>query len=140
MKKVPIGKLISLINRQNQKYLAKDLKEFQLGGGGQHSFLMEILTRPGINQDQLTNDLKFDKATTARTVKFLENEGYIQRMEDAKDRRSCMIYPTQKGLNFKPTLLGILSGANERLTASLTEEEKDQLIYLLNKMYDEIRE
>jgi DNA-binding MarR family transcriptional regulator len=97
MKKIPIGKLISLINRQNQKYLAKELKDYQLGGGGQHSFLMEILTRPGINQDQLTNDLKFDKATTARTVKFLENAGYIVRKVDDKDRRSCLLYPTEKG-------------------------------------------
>jgi hypothetical protein len=49
--------------------------------------------------DQLTHNLKFDKATTARAVKHLAEAGYIDRMVDEKDRRSYRLYPTKKGLS-----------------------------------------
>ncbi|MED1203041.1 MarR family winged helix-turn-helix transcriptional regulator [Heyndrickxia acidicola] len=137
MEKEPIGKWISLISRQNQKNLVKELKPFQIGGGGQHSFLKAIFAQPGINQDQLTQDLKFDKATTARAVKHLEEAGYIKRLIDEKDRRSYRLYPTQKGLEFRPILQAILDRANEHLIRGLTEEEKNQLIFLLKKMKTE---
>lgn len=135
MKKEPIGKLISVISRQSQKILAKELKSYDLGCGGQHSFLKAILVHPGINQDQLTQDLKFDKATTARSVKRLEMAGYIERKVDEKDRRSYQLYPTNKGLDFQPKLQEILDTFNERLTSSLTEEEVDKLISLLKKLH-----
>jgi DNA-binding MarR family transcriptional regulator len=134
MERKPIGKLISHICRQNQKFLSKELKPYQLGGGGQHSFLIEIIRQPGVNQDQLTTELKFDKATTARSVKQLEEVGYIERMVDEKDRRSYRLYPTQKGLEFYPILKNILKISNDLLTSELTEEEKDQLVFLLQKL------
>lgn len=134
MEKEPIGKLISLISRQNQKLLANELKPYDIGGGGQHSFLKAILTNPGINQDQLTCNLKFDKATTARSVKRLEESGYIMRKVDEKDRRSFQLFPTKKGKDFYPILLDILETINRELTKHLTEEEEDQFIFLLNKL------
>ncbi|NHC41945.1 MarR family transcriptional regulator [Bacillus sp. MM2020_1] len=134
MERKPFGKLISQINRQNQKFLTKELKAYQIGGGGQHSFLIEILRRPGINQDQLTSELKFDKATTARAAKQLEEAGYIERRVDKEDRRSYQLYPTQKGLEFHPTLQNILETSNLLLTSGLTKEEKDQLFTLLRKL------
>lgn len=133
----PIGKLISVINRQNQKFLTKELKPYDIGGGGQHSFLVEILMHPGINQDRLTSDLRFDKATTARTVKQLEQAGYIERKVDMTDRRSYQLYPTQKGIEFLPKLLNILEEANHRLLKELTIDEGRQLIHLLKKMVED---
>jgi DNA-binding MarR family transcriptional regulator len=134
MQRKPIGKLISYISRQNQKNLTKMLKPYQIGGGGQHSFLKEILLNPGINQDQLTSDLKFDKATTARAVKHLEEVGYITRRVDENDRRAFRLYPTQKGLDFHPVLKDILAAFDKQLTGGLTEEEKDTLTRLLRKL------
>jgi DNA-binding MarR family transcriptional regulator len=134
MDRKPIAKLLSCMNRQIQKNLTKELKPYQLSGGGQSSFLIEILNRPGINQDQLTTELKFDKATTARAVKHLENTGYIVRKIAENDRRSYRLYPTQKGVDFHPILLGILESVNNQLTRQLTQGEQEQLISLLKKL------
>lgn len=139
MQKKTMGKLISLLTRQNQKYLTKELKPFKIGGGGQTSFLIEILMRPGINQDQLTTELRFDKATTARTVKQLELAGYIERKVDEKDRRAYRLYPTQKGNTFYPILQTIIEDANNQLTNGLTSAEEEQLIFLLKKMMGDSR-
>lgn len=134
MKKEPIGKLISQLQRQNQKYLSRELLPYGIGGGGQHSFLKLIIGQPGITQDQMTNDLKFDKATTARSVKHLEHLGYIERRTDPKDRRSSLLYPSPKALEFAPVFQSILGELNNKLAANLTEEEAELLVTLLQKI------
>lgn len=136
MRKESLGKWLARICRQNQKTISKKLRPYQIGGGGQHSFLMEIFRRPGINQDELTNDLKFDKATTARSVKQLELDGYIKREVDEKDRRSYRLFPTEKGLDFQPVLQSILNDTNKVLTKGLSSAEQDQLLLLLKKVYE----
>ncbi|MNC13532.1 transcriptional regulator SlyA [compost metagenome] len=82
----------------------------------------------------MTNEMKFDKATTARSVKQLEESGYIERRTDPKDRRSSLLYPTPKALKFAPILQSVLTDLNQKLTLELTEEEVDQLITLLQKV------
>jgi DNA-binding MarR family transcriptional regulator len=137
LNKEPIGKLISQLHRQNQKTLTRQLVSYGIGSGGQHSFLKLILGRPGITQEQLTNELKFDKATTARAVKLLEQSGYIERKVDPNDRRSYLIYPTSKAMDFAPILQEMLNGLNRKLTRHLTDEEEMQLISLLQRISQE---
>lgn len=136
MKKEPIGKLISYLHRQNQKKLVKQLVPYGIGSGGQHTFLKLILAQPGITQDQLTTKLKFDKATTTRSVKQLMESGYVERKVDPKDRRSYLLHPTPKALDFAPVLQSILNEFNRDLASNLTDEEEDQLISLLQKISD----
>ncbi len=131
----PISKWISLLYRQNQKRLTQRLKPYGLGG--QHAFLKNILEHPGIRQDQLTIDLKFDKATTARAVQNLEREGYIERRADEQDRRSYLLYPTQKGLDIRPVLQKLMEEHNAVVTRNLTAEEEATLKGLLRKLYED---
>lgn len=131
-----IGKLISFINRVNQKELAAKLKQYNIGGGGHHSYLKTILLNPGLNQDQLTCEVKFDKATTTRCLKQLEEAGYVERIVDDNDRRSYRLYPTDKAKQFEPVLTSILAEANYNLAEGLDEGEKEQLRMLLQKVYD----
>lgn len=140
MKKEPIGKLISYIHRQNQKNLAKYLSPYGLGSGGQHTFLKSVLQKPGITQDQLTQLLKFDKATTARSIKLLEQSGYIERKPDPSDRRSHLLYPTAKAIEFAPELQMMLDNYNKKLVHHLNPGEEDLLISLLQKINFELQD
>ncbi|BCG59804.1 MarR family winged helix-turn-helix transcriptional regulator [Paenibacillus sp. URB8-2] len=133
-RKEPLGRLISYIHRSQQKYLSRSLGEYGIGGGGQYSFLKAILQSPGTTQEQLTCNLKFDKATTARSVKQLEEAGYIERRTDPDDRRSYLLYPTPKALEFHPVLQRFLDDSNAKMTRDLTDEEERQLILLLQKI------
>ncbi|MCK8489386.1 MarR family transcriptional regulator [Paenibacillus sp. MBLB2552] len=131
-----VGKLIAYLQRINQKDMAAQLKPYGIGGGGNHSYLLTILTTPGLNQDQLTSLVKFDKATTTRCVKQLEEAGFIERQVDEHDRRSILLYPTDKGRAFEPVLRQMLAEFNRRLTVDLSEAEKQQLEGLLMKIYE----
>ena len=137
MKDMPIGRLVSLIHRQNQKLLSKELKKYELGNGGQHAFLKKIILQPGINQDELSSVLKFDKATTARAMKQLEKVGYIEKRTDEKDRRANNLYPTEKALKIYPEIQRVLEGLNKEITRHLTDAEEAILIELLKKLYIE---
>lgn len=130
----PIGKLLSQVHRQHQRALVKELLPYGIGGGGQYSFLKLILNQPGITQERMTGEMKFDKATTARAVKQLEHAGYLERRVDPADRRSALLYPTSKAEAFAPQLNAILAEFNQKLAAGLTSEEVDQLVYLLQKL------
>lgn len=130
----PIGKLISQIYRQNQRLLSRELMPYGIGSGGQYGFLKLILNNPGITQDQMTHEMKFDKATTARSVKNLEEAGYIERRIDPKDRRSSLIYPTAKAIEFAPALKMILADINTTIVSGLTTEEVEHLFSLLHKI------
>ncbi|WP_438433012.1 MarR family winged helix-turn-helix transcriptional regulator [Gorillibacterium sp. sgz500922] len=133
--KEPITRLLSILHRKNLKNVAKLLQPYGIGGGHHYIYLLNILRAPGINQDKLTDNLRLDKATTARSVKQLEEAGYIEKRTDPDDRRAYQLHPTEKALAFEPTLRDILAQANRRLTRSLTEEEEDQLILLLQKLH-----
>ncbi|QAY67938.1 MarR family winged helix-turn-helix transcriptional regulator [Paenibacillus protaetiae] len=137
MNKESIGKLLSSAHRQNQKRLGKMLAPYGIGTGGQHSFLINVIRRPGITQEQLTQELKFDKATTARSIKQLELSGYIERKPDPDDRRSHLLYPTDKAVQFWPELQAILNRNNQLIARHLTKEEENRLIGLLQKLYFE---
>jgi len=136
MKPYTVGKLLSFINRIAQRDLAEMLKPHDIGSGGQHSYLRAILTNPGMNQDQLTNEVKFDKATTTRCIRQLEESGYVKRTVDPEDRRSYLLYPTERAIAFEPTLQSILDAYNRKLTACLSASEIETLHEILQKMYD----
>ncbi|MFT8320822.1 MAG: MarR family winged helix-turn-helix transcriptional regulator [Bacillus sp. (in: firmicutes)] len=124
-----------MIHRQNQKFLSKEFKTYRIGNGGQYAFLKTIILQPGINQDELSSFLKFDKGTTARAVKQLVEAGYIKKTIDQKDRRSNNLFPTEKAIEVYPAIQAILQKLNEEVTKNLSAEEEEQLIHLLQKIY-----
>ncbi|MCM3214186.1 MarR family transcriptional regulator [Niallia taxi] len=134
MKEAPLGRLISVIHRQNQKFLLKAFKNYNIGNGGQYAFLKSIIQSPGINQDELTSKLKFDKATTARSVSQLEKAGYIRKETSENDRRANELFPTEKAIQVYPHIQFVLDELNKELTKNLTDDERKQLISLLKKI------
>lgn len=128
-----IGKMIGYIYRTNQKNLAKALNPYNIGPG-QIIFLKSIIENPGISQEKLSSQLKFDKGTTARTVKKLEQENYIERHIDERDRRAFQLYPTQKGNEIYPILIEVLQTLNKKLCSKLKDDEHELLFQLLNKL------
>lgn len=132
-----IGKSLSILYRIHQKNLAKRLKAYGFGNGTLHSYLLAIIRKPGLTQEQITNETKFDKATTARSVKQLEEAGYVERVVDEQDRRSYLLYPTERAIAFFPQLQVILAETNQELIRGLSEEERLQLQALLHTLYEQ---
>lgn len=128
-----LGKWISMIYRHLHTYLSRELKPYNLGSG-QYIFLMRLYKIDGICQEELTKWLHIDKATTARAIKKLEEEGYVTRKVCTNDKRAYRVYITDKALEIKPKIITILNQGADILEKDLTLEEKDIAIKLLRKM------
>ncbi|MDD7796168.1 MarR family winged helix-turn-helix transcriptional regulator [Clostridium sp. 'White wine YQ'] len=130
-----LGKWISILNRYNQNYISKNLKEYNIGSG-QYIFILNLYCNDGISQDKLSDLLAIDKGTTAKAIKKLEEAGYVRREVDETDRRAYKLYVTQKALDIKPIITRVLNESSSFLSFDFTEGEKLLALKLLKKMSD----
>ena len=98
------------------------------------SYLTAICENPGISQDKLARMIYFNKSNVARQAAALEEEGFVRRVPSAADKRVMELYPTEKTLELLPQIREILTCWENCITSDLSEEEKDMLTVLLQKM------
>ncbi|CEO36278.1 MarR-family transcriptional regulator [[Clostridium] sordellii] len=132
-KKRHIGKYISQLYRKSSVFINKELAKYGIRSG-QLMFLMELYLKDGKNQEEISERLKIDKATTARALKKLEEQDFIKRIRDDNDKRSNKIYLTDTSKDLKEEVYGVLDEWNEKISKSLTREEKETLANLLEKV------
>ena len=129
-----LGKWISVLYRQGQIYITNELKPYNIGYG-QFPFLNVLFEKDGIHQEDISQILSIDKATTGRALKKLEGEGYVKRVRDTKDRRAYKIFLTHKGRKLEPILHQILSQWTSILSFDFSEKENERIKQLLGRMY-----
>lgn len=132
-----IGKYISQIYRKGRIFIGKGLEEYNIGQG-QFMFLLELYIEDGRSQEDLAEVLKIDKGTTARAIKKLEENGFIRREKDEKDKRFNQVYLTQKGQDIKDNIFFVLDQWDKKMSEQLNEEEREQMIKLLSKVCSNI--
>ena len=98
------------------------------------SYLTEICAHPGISQDKLAARICINKSNVARQAAVLEEEGFITRTPYASDKRILELHPTQKTLDLLPSISPILSRWEACLTSDLTDEEKETVERILERM------
>lgn len=98
------------------------------------SYLTEICAHPGISQDKLAVRICINKSNVARQAAVLEEEGFITRTPSASDKRILELHPTQKTLDLLPSISPILSRWEACLTSDLTDEEKETVERILERM------
>ena len=136
-KRCNIGKYISQLYRRGGAFIAKGMEQYNIGQG-QFMFLLELYINDGRNQEELSKILKIDKGTTARAIKKLEEEGYIIRCKDENDKRSNIIYLTQKGKDIKDNIYSVLDEWERKINEHLDDNERELMIDLLKKVCSNI--
>lgn len=63
----------------------------------ENRYLMQIYQKEGLSQDDLANLFGQSKATIAKHLRTLEDEGYIIREVDENNRRKYILKTTEKG-------------------------------------------
>ncbi len=88
----------------------------------------------GQTQDQMIDEIHYDKAVMTRTTQSLENKGYVVRSINPADSRSYIFSLTKKGEAFKPTLLNILKLWNDELQKGIDKSKLDVTKETLSQM------
>lgn len=90
----PFVAWINNISKNQMKYLNSHIKDMNLGH--EMRYIMAIFDNPGISQDDLVNMFGQSKATVAKSLKKLEDDGYIKREVNPENRRKYMLNTTSK--------------------------------------------
>ena len=128
-----VGKYISIIHRTGSSFLSKKFSKFNIGSG-QYMYLIHLYKNDGLSQEELTEILNIDKATTAKSIKKLETEGFVMRVKDKNDKRINRVYLTPKALEIKDEFLSSINAWENTLTLNLSYAEKEQALTLLKKI------
>lgn len=126
---------ITKIAREAEKLVLITTRENGVGTA-EIDFIHAVRHNPGCTQAQIAEVLRADKAAIARRTKNLEEKGYIIRRSDPKDKRSQLIFPTEKAETLKSSKAETESAFYEFITSSLTEKEAETFAALLDKVYN----
>ena len=86
---------ITKIAREAEKLVLVALRE-DGAGTAEIDLIHALRHNPGCTQAQLMEILHADKAAIARRTRNLEEKGFLVRRDDPNDKRSQLIYPTEK--------------------------------------------
>ena len=125
---------ITKIAREAEKLVLLTMREEGVGTA-EIDLIHALRHHPGCTQAQLAELLHADKAAIARRTKNLEGKGYLTREDAPNDRRSQLLFPTEKAESLKSSKAGIEAAFYEYLTSVLTEEEAAAFATSLNKLY-----
>ncbi len=127
-----VGRWLSILYRMTMSHVAQELKAYGIGSG-QAMFLLELFHRDGMRQEELSRLLNIDGANTTRAITKLVQEGYVVRRPDPEDGRAYRIYLTEKAVELRADLCGVLRRWDDYLLAGLTHTEKALFLQLLKK-------
>ncbi|HEY3424592.1 MAG TPA: MarR family winged helix-turn-helix transcriptional regulator [Negativicutes bacterium] len=132
-----MGKWISILYRSGQAYFDKCFDSYKIGDK-HYRYLLFLYRQEGITQDAMSKYFYVDKATTARAILALEEQGYIYRKVDPIDKRAYKVFLTEQGRSMEPIIRSVLNDWVEILTGTLTEEERKMAYNLLQRMADNV--
>ncbi|WP_165005676.1 MULTISPECIES: MarR family transcriptional regulator [unclassified Enterococcus] len=130
---------IGMIARALDSISNIEFKEVDLTRG-QYLYLVRICENPGIIQEKLAEMIKVDRTTTARAIKKLETNGFIERLADAENKKIKKLYPTAKGSEVYPFIIRENNYSNQTALKGLTEKEAEQLEILLKRVRENVSE
>ena len=125
---------ITKIAREAEKLVLLSLREEGVGTA-EIDLIHALRHNPGCSQAKLAEILRADKAAIARRTKNLEAKGFLVREDDPADRRSQLLYPTEKAETMKSSKTEIEASFYEYLLSGLSREEAETFAALLDKLY-----
>jgi DNA-binding MarR family transcriptional regulator len=84
--------------------------------------------------------LEIERASAGRLIDRLEANGWVERRDDARDRRVNRIYLTGEAERMLQSLWPIAAETNDEAMGHLTEGERQLLTELLGRMKGRLQE
>lgn len=123
------GKLV--VNLRDIGHTIRDLSE---GRGSQKRILVVLLETGTITQRELTERLNIQPGSASEVIAKLENAGLLTRTESEADRRTVDITLTEEGRRQAEEAKGRRVQRHGEMFSALSEDEKSQLLRLLEKV------
>lgn len=109
-------KWLSVADRFAKSYLDERLAPLGLNSS-QHMYLLKVCDQPGISQDSLLDSVYVHPSNIVRMVAALEKKGFLTRTPSQQDKRTWLLYPTERALS----IAGQVRAACEETEVALLE-------------------
>jgi DNA-binding MarR family transcriptional regulator len=127
--------MIAYLYRYSRSYSKKSLEHSPLVTADDFAYLAVLNARGSLTKTELIELNIHEKTTGIEIIKRLLNSGLVEQRDDETDKRSKRLTLTDRG---RGVLFASFPGMGQvaTLTAgNLSESEKMQLLYLLNKLH-----
>ena len=127
-----ISTLLRTIGLKEQKLLNEKLRQKASVTTQQAMILRIIATKPGLIQKDIVNIVNRQPATISVLLKKMETDKLIIRKIPTNNSRNKELYLTKKGQAVVESFRGMLNAVSEEMSKNLTNDQKEELIGLLN--------
>ncbi len=129
-----------LVGRTSRAIVKRLTKKFQDAGFDvsyeQWSILIHLYRQDGQTQQALARIAVKDKAAITRLLNVLEKKNIVLRVPDRTDKRSKLIYLTNKAKEFKGELIAQVEEMLHEAEQGISFEEMEHCRVTLNKIFD----
>jgi len=98
--------------------------------------LFALLKSEKMTMKELAKKINKDKSTVTALVDKLIKQGYVEKTKDIEDNRVAFVALTEKGKELKPMFDGISRELLSIVYKDISQNEKEDLIRILNKIYN----
>lgn len=134
-----IGFLMGVTYRKLTALLQQRLKDYEITPE-QWSVLYTIDQSQGLIQKEIADRTHKDKPSTTRILDHLEGKRLIYKQVDKHDRRSFLVYTTEKGRDVITQTVPIEAGMTEVIKSVLTDSEHQLLTDMLLRIHTHVSE
>ena len=124
---------IGMIARALDSISNIEFKKYDLTKG-QYLYLVRICENPGIIQEKLAEMIKVDRTTTARAIKKLELNGFIEKKADDYNKKIKKLFATEKGQEIYPYIKRENDYSNLVALEGFSESEVEGFYHLLQRV------
>lgn len=128
-----------LVGRTSRAIIKRLTKKFHDAGFDisyeQWSILIHLYRKDGQTQQALARTAVKDKAAITRLINVLEKKNIVLRVPDRNDKRSKLIYLTNKAKEFKSELISLVEEMLHEAEQGISYEEMEQCRTTLNKIF-----
>ncbi|QCT74475.1 MarR family winged helix-turn-helix transcriptional regulator [Macrococcoides canis] len=129
------GQLIYFLDSKIDEIAAAELSDYSLTRD-QLYMLELIMNDKQMTQKKLIYKLNREQTSISRAIKKLFESGLVKKEQSKFDMRSSVLKPTDKGLEIIKQSQEIKMKVVRNFMKELSTEESEQLIMLLEKIYD----
>lgn len=127
------GRWISILYRQFQIYINNELKDLGITSA-EYIYLIKLYENKELTQENLAEIYYIDKAAITRSIKSLEDKGYIMRIKNERDKRSYRIQVTEKALKTKHRIYDALKSWDDLISLDVSDEELKMVSHIIRTM------
>lgn len=128
---------IGIIARALDSIANIEFRDIELARG-QYLYLVRIAENPGIIQEELSELLKVDRSTVARSVKKLEAKGLVQQKAAKDNKKNKEWFVTEKGKKLYPFILSENDYSEETSLQGFSHAEVQALEEMLVRVRENI--